>query len=379
MRVRPSRVHRAALIAAALAVALSCSSDPDGPAGSGMDLLGTRPGDVFQDTIAVYTDTVFTYYSMITTGASLTFGRRSGYTRAIIVDFSFKDATKDTNRVVQSADLRLLATDIDGDFPARFYQLRNRYAEADSMPSLDTLAVIRDPGTGSVDRVLKSFPAEHPLPIDLVQGWIRDTTTRTAVVILYTDDVRDAIATFKSRENAADKPQLVVDYTDGTQRRFFARADAVFIRPTAATSNLIISDGYVRRTYFRVRLDELADQSAVHTARVRFHLVPGTLQGTNTTAVIYAPNSPNPASKDFLTGQPVTSVGIFDGDKTVDFKLTNSVFLTLQGSLKDNGFVMRLLNENTELRQIEFYGTAAADSLRPRVFITSSTPATFTR
>jgi hypothetical protein len=366
------------LIAAGAAVVLSCSSDPDGPVGSDLDLLGSQPGDVFQDTIGVFADTVLQYDRLTSLSASdLEFGRSGGYTRAIIINIDFSGAGADTLRTVDRAELRLAASDITGAFPARFYRLRAPYAEGDRMASLDTLAVIPDPESGSVERSLQSFPITYPLPADLVQGWVRGDTLRSAIAILYTDDVNDRIATFKSRENEADKPQIRVYFDGGFQTFYYANADAVFVRPQNATSNLIISDGYIRRVYFRVRLDELAEASAVHTARVRFHIVPGSLLGTNTTAVVYIPNSPDPASDDFLTGQLVTEQGILDADESVEFPLTNSIFLTLQGSLEDNGFVVRFENEGTELRQVEFYGSAAMDTLRPRVFITSSTPADF--
>ncbi|HEX5132761.1 MAG TPA: hypothetical protein VFX92_09770 [Candidatus Krumholzibacteria bacterium] len=382
-RQRRARV-RAALVAPlvtlAIALALSCSSDPETPLGSDSDILGSTPGDVFQDTIAVYGDTVFAYNSLIAADSSLGFGRALGYERAMIINFSFSGAALDVNKVVDHAELRLVARDINGSFPARIYRLRDTYAEAtDSVPSLDTLSVVVDPTTGSAERALQLFPATYPVPADLVQGWVRGDTTRTAIAIVYTDPVNDRLASFKSRESAKDRPQLQVFYTDNTRRTFNANSDGTFIRPTSPPSgNLVVADGYVRRTYFRVRLDELALESAVHTARVRLHIVPGSVNVSSLTAVVYVPASSNPASKDFLSGQLVTNALIVNDDATVDFKLTNSIFLTLRGLLDDNGFVIRMDEENTELRQIEFYGTSAAiDSLRPRVFITSSTPADF--
>ncbi len=367
------------LLAYLIAAALSCSSDPDTPLGSGVDIIGSKPGTVFQDTIAVYADTVFQYGTPVASEKTLEFGRESGYTRAMIIDISFKGASADTARVVEKAELRLVADDITGSFPARFYQLRKQYAEGDSIPSLDTLAVIVDPESGSVERTLQLFPPTYPLPPALVQTWIRDSAQRTAIAILYTDDVNDRVATFKSRQSDRDKPSLQITFVGGFQRTYFAGADATFIRPTGTTDNLIVSDGLVRRVYFRVRLDELGEQSAVHTARVRFHIVPETLLGSNTKAVVYAPASPDPARKDFRSGQLVTTSSMLADDRTVDFQLTNSIFLTLQGSLPDNGFVVLFERENTELRQVELFGTDAPDSLRPRVFITSSTPAEYRR
>jgi hypothetical protein len=115
----------------------------------------------------------------------------------------------------------------------------------------------------------------------------------------------------------------------------------------------------------------------VHTARVRFHIVPGSALGDNTTVVVYVPDSTDPASKAFLTGQAVTEETFALTDETLEFPVTNAIFLTLQGTLKDNGFVVRFKFENTELRQLELNGSAAVDSLQPRVYITSSTPAEF--
>ncbi len=377
-RARRRRFLLAALAATALAVALACSSEPDGPVGSDSDLLGSKPGTVFQDTIAVYADTVLQYHSLIWNDSTLEFGTLDGYTRAMIINISYSGSSADAGRVVESANLRLVARDITGTFPARFYRLTFQYANGDSVPTLDTLAVIPDPVTGSVDRTLQTFPTTYPLPADLVQGWVRNDTTRTAIAIVYTD-TSERLATFKSRESARDKPQIQVNYVGGFQSRYYASADAIFVRPETGTNNLIISDGHLRRTYFRVRLDELAEESAVHTARLRFHLVPGSVLGTNTRVVIFVPNSSSPASADFTSGQLVTNVEILEGDGVVDFKLTNSIFLILQDTLEDNGFTLRLVADNSAVRQIEFYGTAAQDTLRPRVYITSSTPAEFDR
>jgi len=84
----------------------------------------------------------------------------------------------------------------------------------------------------------------------------------------------------------------------GVQRTYAMSADAVFIRPTTApTGNLIMSDGYARRIYLRASFDELADDAAVHTARLRLHLVPGSVLGEATTAVVYIPESTDRRSR----------------------------------------------------------------------------------
>jgi hypothetical protein len=188
--------------------------------------------------------------------------------------------------------------------------------------------------------------------------------------------VNDRLATFVSRNAPADQPTLQVNFQGGIQRSYRISGDATFVRPTGTTSNLIAADGYVRRVYFRARIDELASDAAVHTARVRFHLVPGSLLGENATVLVYVPMSTNPDSSAFVL-KVVAERTIAITDETLEFPVTDAVFRTLQGTLRDNGFVIRFKFENTELRQVELHGSAAADTLRPRVFITSSTPAEF--
>ena len=370
---------RAVLALAASLALVTCSSDPPSPVGSESDLIGSEPGTVYQDTISGFADTVYAYDTPIASDTDLEIGRSDGYTRTIILQPGFSGVTSGEKALtVESAFLRLQPVSVTGSFPARFYRLSDKYAEGDSIGSLDTLAVIVDPTTGSPTRALQTFPETYPLPPALVQGWIREDTVRTAIAVVYTDDVNDRLATFSSQNAATDRPVLTITYVGGTQKTYAISGDATFIRPTGTTSNLIVADGYVRRVYFRVHLDELASDAAVHTARVRFHIVPGTALGdNNTTVVVYVPDSTDPASSSFLSGQPVTEKTFDLTDETLEFPVTNAIFLMLQKTLKDNGFVVRFKFENTELRQLELYGSAAADSLRPRVFITSSTPAEF--
>jgi hypothetical protein len=369
---------RAVFALAALLALATCSSEPPSPVGSTSDLIGSEPGTVYQDTISVFADTVYAFDTPIASDTELEFGRSNGYTRTIVLQPGFSGVTSgEKTLVVASAFLRLQPASVTGSFPARFYRLRDRYAEGDSIGSLDTLSAILDPTTGSPTRALQTFPETYPLPPALVQGWIREDTVRTAIAVVYTDDVNDRLATFSSQNAAVDRPVLTVNYVGGTQKSYAISGDATFIRPTGTASDLIVADGYVRRVYFRAHLDELAADAAVHTARVRFHIVPGSALGDNTTVVVYVPDSTDPASKAFLTGQAVTEETFALTDETLEFPVTNAIFLTLQGTLKDNGFVVRFKFENTELRQLELNGSAAVDSLQPRVYITSSTPAEF--
>jgi len=156
-------------------------------------------------------------------------------------------------------------------------------------------------------------------------------------------------------------------------------------RARTTTSNLIVSDGVPRRVFVRTEIDSLAKDAAVHNARIRFHIVPGTLAVpgdadsavSDLTLLLYIPDSTDPAHADFKNGQRISEKLLTEGDDVVEFPLSNALFLVLQGTLKNNGFAIRCKDENTQLRQVEFYGTGAPDSLRPKVFVTTSKPAVF--
>jgi len=378
----PGRVRAYAALLAAFAI-VACTSDPPSPLGSDNDLPSSTPGVVFDDTLDLDGDTVLVYHTALANDTVLEFARPSAvppvpeYQRSMVLQVDWAGASNDAAKTVQSAVLRLTADDVDGAFPARFYQLSEPYAEGDSLPSLDTLAVIVDPTNGNADRTLQTLPREYPLPPALVQGWVRDELDRNAIAILYPDDVNDRVATFKALEAARDRPQLIVQYVGGTSSIFRINADATFVRPAANTSHLVISDGYVRRIHFKLPLDRLTARSAVHSARVRLYIVPGSALGTSPNLIVFIPKSSDPTSVDFTQGQLVTTVKYQASADYMEFTATNAIALMLQGTLDNNGFVVRYDAENTKLRQVEFYGSNAPDSLRPRLLITSSTPADF--
>jgi hypothetical protein len=371
---RVGRVAAFVLVLAACAIA-ACSSDPLSELGSDNDLISSSPGVIVQDTLELFADTVLTYYTALAADTVLEFGRVSGYQRSMVIQNPFAESEEHSAKVVAEAFLRLTASEVEGTFPARFYRLSDTYVEGDSLPSLDTLAVIVDTDTGSPNRTLQAIPRDYPLPADLVQGWIRDEIERTSLAVIYTDDIND-----KARQNADSqkyRPQIFVNFVGGTSATFRCSADATFVRPTTTTSNLVVSDGFVRRIHLRIPFDQLPERSAVHNARVRLYLVPGSTLGGNPNLVVFIPTSDDPTSTEFLSGQLVTATSFQASADYLEFAMTNAIALTLQGTLEDNGIVVRFDAENSELRQVQFYGSNAPDSLRPRIFITSSTPADF--
>jgi len=371
-RARRGVVFAFALAACALA---ACSSDPSSTLGSDDDLIASRPGVISQDTLAVFADTVLSYNSVIGFGP-MDLGIVSGYERAMVLQFPFTIGRQD--EVVQAV-LRLTPEEIDGSIPARFYQLTFPYEAGDSIPALDTLSVIPDPVTGAATRHLKVVPREYKLPPSLVEGWLRRTTDRNAIAVVYADPDTTAIATFFSGEadSSGNRPLIRVSFLNGDQQTYKIGADANFIRPTTSNANLTISDGFVRRVYFRIPIDQLPERSAVQNARVRLYLVPGSTLGSDPNLVVYVPTSADPASTDFLSGQNVTTVTYLPSSDYIEFAMTNAIALILNGTLEDTGVVIRYDAENSSLRQVQFYGSNAPANLRPRIFITSSTPADY--
>ncbi|HEU4930128.1 MAG TPA: hypothetical protein VFU38_09895 [Candidatus Krumholzibacteria bacterium] len=376
LQIPSRRVRVYAALLAAFAV-FACTSDPRSPLGSDNDLASSKPGVVFDDTLDIFADTTVAYFTPLARDSALELGRVSGYQRSLILQISWEDAAQDAGRIVKDASFRLKAFDDVDSLAARFYQLGEPYAEGDSVPSLDTLAVIVNPETGSSNRILSQSTRENPFPPSLVQQWIRSEIDRDAIAVFYPDVANDAIGTFKATEAARERPQLFVTFTDNAQRTYFVSHDATFVRPTTTTSNLVISDGYVRRIYFRMPLDQLAERSAIHNARVRLYIVPGSTLGSSPNLVVFLPKSDDPSSKDFLDGQLVTTVTYQPSSEYIEFTMTNAIALMLQGTFENNGVIVRYDAENSRVRQVQFYGSGAPDTLRPRLFITSSTPADF--
>jgi hypothetical protein len=373
------RVLRAVLAAAVLYALGACSTDPDTSLGNEFidDLLGTKPGVVFQDTIGVSGDTVVSFNSLLANVADLYVGREGGYTRAIVLRPDFSHTDGDENRTVGKASLRMRLKDGE-ELTVRFYRLAAPYTEGDSLASLDTLSVIIDPDSNRADRIMTFADAVHPLPKALVQGWIRGDSASNGIAVVYQDDGNERLAVFDASEKSgtdADPPTIQVDFTDGSQSSYKVTNDATFVRASGTTPNLIVSDGFVRRVYFRVGLDELSPKSAVHRARIQLHVVPGSVSGTDRIE-IYIPDSDDPTSKSFRTGQPVTDAVITTDTDEVEFVVTNAVLSVLAGLLPDNGFAVRFVGENADVRYVEFY-TSANDSLGPRAVTTSSTPADY--
>jgi hypothetical protein len=170
-----------------------------------------------------------------------------------------------------------------------------------------------------------------------------------------------------------------VQFSDNSSSTYNIKANATLVRSTTSSPNLIVSDGFVRRIHFRIDLSQLSDSAATHRAFARFHISPDTILGDNRTLIMYVPDSGDFSDPAFLSGPLVVSRPVNAGEEIVDFPMTNTLLGVLSEAVPNNGFVIRFAFENSEIRVAGFYGSSASDTLRPRIFITSSTPADFDR
>jgi hypothetical protein len=366
---------------AAIALAAACGDSDDTPLGSQFtgDLLGSTPGVVFQDSFEITGgDTSYVFYPTIDKQLFLEVGIKDDYERTTLIKGDFSGAGPDVSKTVSRATIRLNVlqnVDYEDSLHVWFYNLGTEYSEGDSVEVLDTTYVIPDPDDLSAsDRVLRFGTLSYELPPALVQGWIRGDSTNNGIAIVYARAADEALLMY-SREGI-EPPSVTAFFGDGTQTNYSVSDDCIYVRPMATTSNLIISDGFVRRMYFPIDLSQVRDSAAVHKAGVVFNLVPGTVTGTDQRVLLYVPGSSDPASEEFLTGRNVTASTIYPDSTVLELPLTNVFLLILSGELANNGFVLMYDNENSDVRQAEFYGSDDA-ALRPEVFIVYSTPADF--
>ena len=378
MVITRSRIFLAVL--AAVVGLLACGDSDDTPLGSEFiadGLLGSKPGVVFDDSIDVSGDTVYTYYPLIDRATYLETGILKGYQRTTLLRADFSTAGADTDRTVVQAALRINIVefvDYVSQLRARFLQLGIEYNEGDSVAVLDTTTVIPDPDTGAKERDLAFGTLSYELPNALVEGWITGDSVNNGIAIVYSD-TGDKLMGIDSRESAED-PSILVNFDDGESTNYRVTDDGFYTRPMSSTSELVISDGFVRRIYFQVNLSQVDDSAAGHDARVVCNFVPNSVFGTNQNVFLYVPNSPDPDDPGFLVGRGVTTRTLDPSSGVLELPLTNVLLLILSGEVPDNGFVLRWEQENIEVRQAEFY-TSAHALLKPKVYLTYSTPADF--
>jgi hypothetical protein len=91
---------------------------------------------------------------------------------------------------------------------------------------------------------------------------------------------------------------------------------------------------------------------------------------------LYAPEDSVAGSSGIFKGIAVSSA-VIDSSGVVVFPIRNTVSNFIANPSTNHGFVIRYSPEGNAMRRIDFYSSAAADSLKPRMLFTYTTPATF--
>lgn len=372
-------------LAAALLAASGCSSDPDTPLGAEFindGTLGSEPGAVFKDTLVVTSgDRSFVIGSRLDRNETISIGLESGYRSSMMLKVDFSGAGEDTNRTVANAFLRLRVSDVSqsDSLTARFYRFRSEYSEGDTLESLDIDPTpIPDSSLVNVDREMRFAVSRYTLPPTLVQAWIRGEEPNYGIAILYEGTQSGKQLSYGSRENSDDglHPFMTVVFTDGQQSNFPVSDDGTYVVSETSTSNLILSDGFIRRILIPVDLSNIQPDILIHDAELILTLVPDSELGSGFDVYLYSPDSGDPADPASRSGQGVTASYVNFVTGQVVLGVRNILSLYLTGGRANTGFVLRFLGEGGSIRQAEFY-TSASDSLGPRVVLTASYPPEF--
>lgn len=375
------------LVVAALGgatIAGGCSSDPNTPLGESFvadSLIRSRPGEVVEDTITVTSgDTTFAvnsyYASFLTDPNRMVLGRDNDFQTTMVVRVDFSKAGTDTLKTVTTAELTLPVNPDSQmlSLGALFYEMLVPFETGDTLKSLSLKASpIPDGSLINVDRTMSAFPRTYTLPPSLVQTWIENDSTNNGIAIVLNDITTTQAMRFATRTNS-DNPFLRVFFSDATQTSYRFLADGTFTQDLSTTSDLRVSDGDTKRVYLPVPLGGLATEIILHQAKLVLHIVPP--WNAQDDVELYAPEDSAVGSTGILKGTGVTSK-VVGTSGVVEFSIRNIVASFLADPSKNHGFVVRYLQEGNSIRRIDFYSSAAADSLKPRMLFTYSTPATF--
>jgi hypothetical protein len=170
-----------------------------------------------------------------------------------------------------------------------------------------------------------------------------------------------------------------VIFTNNDESTYLMKADGTFVNELYSTSNLLLSDGGTRRVLIPVDLTGFDPNTLVHEAKLVLHFVPDSFVGEDRTVTLYAPESADVDDPAVLDGTPVTSTVMIESSGVVTFSIRNILALLLAREQEDNALVLQFSNEGASVRRTEFYGSGAAEGLRPYFTFTYSTAPDFRR
>lgn len=369
------------VIVVALGVGFGCSSDENSPLGTEFvidSLILSGPGEVFIDFLFIGgDDTTFVTNSHIPDLTILSQGRDPFFESSMIVRVDFTPQGIDPQKTVNRAELRLvMSSPVADTIRVIFFDMTRPYVEGDTMTVLSLGAVIPDDG-GVTDRVLALATTRYELPDQLVQDWIRGDQTHNGIAVVMNQSGSKTVL-FGAREGA-DAPNLLVVFTNGDQTTYPVSDDGTFVAALNPPSDLGIGDGRIRRVLLPFNIGGVDSTILIHNALLEIHTVPSSSSGGDVTATLYAPESLDISDPGIVQGALISTQTIDLDDNRLRFPVSNILADFIASGQDKQGFVLQYALEKTSNRQIEFYGSSAADSLKPVIILTISNAPTFPR
>ncbi|UCG50416.1 MAG: hypothetical protein JSW58_09380 [Candidatus Latescibacterota bacterium] len=371
-----------------LVLALGCSSDPNTPLGSEFlddGLIQSQPGEVFQDTVLIELgDTSFVVNSAMLRDDVMLFGREDDVETWMIMRVDFSAVGDDTLETVESASLQLsLVSGVDT-LVGVFIELAEPLSEPDTLTTLVLADTIPDSTLVNVNRSLKSFPRRYSLPPKLVEDWIKGEKSHNGMAVVLDDPTTDRRFQFATRQNADSglRPRLNVFFESGDEKSYPMVVDGTFSIELFTSSNLLLSDGVIRRVYVPVDLSFFDPKTLLHDARLVLNTVPLSTVGTDRSVTLYAPKSTNLDDPGVLTGTAVAPQ-LLPPDSAfvvqVVFPIRNIVTTFLAEEKTKGALVLQYASEGIGVRRSEFFTSSSPDSLKPSMIFTFSSAPEFAK
>ena len=380
----------------ALALA-SCSSDPQGPVSSVFmeeDIYTPDSGETVRFAAPVDEVTVVPVPVGIGQSSLLRLGETKGIRfEAILLSFDFDSIPGLEGRTVDTFTIDLPVNNVTSDFElgVSFFELDAPFSEDDTITTVPAhqAAPIEGPA-GATVRVISIEDIDFALDKSIAQDWIDGAAEPwgNGIVIRWAAEPETAgLIEMRSQNFGSDPPALRLVFSDGSEAVLPCVAD--YNVTDYGIEGVDCVGGVATRVHFEFDLSGVREDAMVHYSALVLHVdgdrglsaTDGELALNFTTDFIYylyTPDSGDVVDQGFLSG---TGVATDSFVPTVSSELR----ITLGGFTRDvledlrvnTGLVIQSDLENVRFQKAVFFGTAAADSLRPYIEIFYTLPAVF--
>ena len=381
-----------ALAALAMALAASCSSDPEGPVMERFlddGTYGVKAGETRRVVIPV-TGTAVSVPQGVGTARLLVLGRMRGLEyRAVLLKFDFTRSAADSAKTVASARLRLPVQAVSPENASvlvSFHELLEGFDDADTIVAVPAYRPGPIPDSlGGTTHELGLGEIEFGLDTASVNAWLsgRRPLPGIAVVWAAPPDTNSTVE-MNARERGTDPCAVRVTYAGGATGSFGAAADYTVV--TFAEPGPSCVGGLARRVHFTFDLVGIPARAAVHASflvlKTRGDLGVGATAGDLGLGLtylfpyyLYAPDSADTLSGDFRKG-----TGVDQG--TLDPVVSQIIRLPLRGFVPDVLKGLRanrglVLQSNLETGRIQRAAFASFGEDAPYLEIYYTLPADF--